>query len=142
MRAREVIVITREPNSNAKREWEKQQAHEQARCYKEMRETGVEMRYKNDLHGKILVFDREVAILSSFNFTRNPASGTSWEAGIVTYEKEIINGIMESIRPFLRARAKKYFKLLELRIIGVRLSTTIEKVNEVPLFAIAKIIIY
>jgi len=97
----EVIVITREPNHNAKREWEVKQAHEQARCHNELRDAGVEIRYKNNIHGKLLILDKEVAIASSFNFTRNPASGTSWEAGIVTYEKGIVNGILTSIENYL-----------------------------------------
>lgn len=97
----EVIVITREPNFNAKREWEINQAHEQARCHKELREAGAEICYNKNIHGKLVILDRQVAIVSSFNFTRNPASGTSWEAGIVSYEKEIVKGIMESIENFL-----------------------------------------
>ena len=97
----EVIVITREPNFNAKREWEINQAQEQARCHNVLREAGAEIRYFKNIHGKLVILDREVAIVSSFNFTRNPASGTSWEAGIISYEKEIVNGIMESIENFL-----------------------------------------
>jgi len=96
-----VIVITREPNINAGREWERRQAQEQARCHKALRDAGVAMRYENDIHGKLMILDKAVAIVSSFNFTRNPASGTSWEAGIITYEDEIVSGILKSIETYL-----------------------------------------
>lgn len=97
----EVMVITREPNFNAEREWEKVRAQEQARCHEELRNAGVGVRYYNNIHGKVMILDREVAVVSSFNFTRNPASGTSWEAGIVTYEKAIVQGILDSLEKYL-----------------------------------------
>jgi len=97
----EVLVITRQPKYNARREWEIKQAQEQSKCHEELKNAGVEIRLRNDIHSKVMLVDKQIAIISSFNFTRNPASGTSWEAGIITYEKNVVEGIIKSIDNYL-----------------------------------------
>ena len=96
-----VIVITRPPNYNTTRDWELKQAHEQAKCHEELRNAGAKIQFRNDIHGKLMIVDRQIAVVSSFNFTRNPASGVSWEAGIITYEKKVVEGIIKSIDDYL-----------------------------------------
>jgi phosphatidylserine/phosphatidylglycerophosphate/cardiolipin synthase-like enzyme len=69
----EVIVITRQPNYDAKRDWEIKQAKEQEKCHENLRNAGIDLRLRNDIHGKVMIVDKQIAIVSSFNFTRNPA---------------------------------------------------------------------
>lgn len=97
----EVIVITRQPDYNARREWEIRQAKEQEKCHEELRNIGIEIRISNDIHGKVMIVDEQIAIVSSVNFTRNPVSGTSWEAGVITYEKNVVEEILKSIDNYL-----------------------------------------
>jgi hypothetical protein len=44
------------------------------------------------------VVDEEVAIVSSMNFTKEAEAAVSWETGIVTVDKEVVENIIESVR--------------------------------------------
>ena len=55
------------------------------------------MMYHNDLHAKLIIIDDLVAVVSSMNFMQRAAAGITWEAGIVTMNKEIVDSIKTSL---------------------------------------------
>ena len=83
------VVICRKPNNNDK--------FNQAKFHKELIKEGVETYYHDTVHAKITIIDRSVAIVSSMNFIPTSVGGTSWEAGLVTYERKIVNDILNSV---------------------------------------------
>ena len=50
-----------------------------------------------DLHAKLIVIDRAVAIVSSMNFNASSSGGAAIEAGIVTVEPNIVKSVAQSI---------------------------------------------
>lgn len=65
--------------------------------HEHLKEAGIKMLYHNSLHAKIIIIDDSLAIVSSMNFQRNATAGISWEAGIVTNNKETVDSIKASI---------------------------------------------
>lgn len=98
---KEVIVVTREPDWSSKSDWGKRQAKVYEKCHSNLSKSGATVCYNNEIHGKVLLIDNQIAIVSSFNLLKNPASGLSWEAGIITYEPEIVQSIKDSINNFI-----------------------------------------
>jgi phosphatidylserine/phosphatidylglycerophosphate/cardiolipin synthase-like enzyme len=66
-----------------------------------LRISGAIVCYNNEVHGKVLLVDDLIAVVSSFNLLKNPASGLSWEAGIITYESEVIKSINDSVNKMI-----------------------------------------
>ena len=66
-------------------------------CLQFLEKRGVSVHYSISVHGKVLVVDDIIAVVSSLNFLENSAFGKNWEAGIITYDKSVINQITESI---------------------------------------------
>jgi hypothetical protein len=96
-----VNIITRKPAWSSKSDWQQRQADIYEKCHSNLINAGVTVRYNNKIHGKVLIVDDLIAIVSSFNLLKNPASGLSWEAGIITYEPDIVNSIKVSINKML-----------------------------------------
>jgi hypothetical protein len=88
-----VKLITRSPdNVNEKYPEEKQEYHQK------LRELGVDIIYKKNIHGKLIVVDGEVAIVSSMNFQSSSSGGKTWEAGIVSLDPNVVNIVSKSIQ--------------------------------------------
>ena len=66
-------------------------------CLNFLERKGVLVHYNNSVHGKVLVVDDKIAVVSSLNFLENSAFGKNWEAGIITYDESVIDQITESI---------------------------------------------
>ena len=88
---KEVILVTRPPQkSNA-------YADRAEEYHKIISESGVKIIYNKNVHAKLLVLDRAVAIVSSMNLYGTSTAGTSWEAGIVTIDDRVVEPITNSI---------------------------------------------
>ncbi len=96
-----VNIITRKPDWSSTTDWQKRQAGIYEKCHSNLINAGVTIFYNNKIHGKVLLIDDVIAIVSSFNLLKNPASGLSWEAGIITYEPTIVHSIKASINKML-----------------------------------------
>ena len=94
---RKVIVLTRKPDWSAKSDWDNRQTKIYKKCHSNLSKSGATVCYNNEIHGKVLLVDGLVAVVSSFNLLKNPASGISWEAGLVTFDSTIVNSIEKSI---------------------------------------------
>lgn len=62
-----------------------------------LEKAGISLLYDKNLHAKILLVDDLLAVVSSMNFIHNATAGITWEAGIVTVNKEIVDSIYSSI---------------------------------------------
>jgi len=58
---------------------------------------GIRLLYHKNLHAKITIIDDLLSIVSSMNFQYNATAGISWEAGIVTINKDTVDSIKASI---------------------------------------------
>ena len=69
--------------------------------FKKLHETlekqGISLLYHVDLHAKLIVIDDLLAVVSSMNFQQRASAGITWEAGLVTMNKEIVDSIKSSI---------------------------------------------
>jgi len=81
-----VVLVTRPPNKTSTRNY-----------HKELSDSGVTVLYYKNLHAKILLFDDEIAIVSSMNLLVGATAGFSWEAGIITLDKKTVDMIKVSI---------------------------------------------
>ncbi|MCW4048323.1 MAG: phospholipase D-like domain-containing protein [Candidatus Bathyarchaeota archaeon] len=81
-----VVLVTRPPRGSHFK-----------KLHKIMEEKGVTLLYHNDLHAKVIVIDDLLAVVSSMNFKQRASAGITWEAGIVTVNKAIVNSIKSSI---------------------------------------------
>jgi len=81
-----VVFVTRFPEKPSTR-----------RYLKELSKAGVTVLYHKHLHAKLLLYDDEIAIVSSMNLLVGATAGFSWEAGIVTLDKKTVGIIKDSI---------------------------------------------
>lgn len=89
----ETLLISRKPESYPDRE----------EFHRTLKDAGVELYYSGKdggVHSKLLIVDEEVAIVSSLNFTRNAEAAVSWETGIVSVDKDVVESSIESVRTF------------------------------------------
>ena len=70
---------------------------EKKEYHKKLREQGVEIIYKNQIHAKMIVVDNAVAIISSMNFQSSSSGGKTWEAGIISLDKNVVSVVTDSI---------------------------------------------
>jgi len=91
MRAR---IITRPPEDKDPYRDEKIEYHTK------LRQAGINLVYDKKVHAKLIVIDREVAIVSSMNFYSSSSGGRSWEAGLVSIEEKMANSVAQSILKF------------------------------------------
>ena len=71
---------------------------EQDEAVKFLVENNIEIIPKHEVHAKILVIDDQLAVISSYNWTSYPATGDSWEAGIVIFDIEVIDEVLTSLQ--------------------------------------------
>ena len=87
---RTVLLITRDSPIDARRDF-----------HLTLRENGAEVLYNGfdseGVHTKITVVDDVVAVVSSLNFIKSAEAAASWETGVVTFDAEVVNLIVNSI---------------------------------------------
>ena len=85
-RSKRVVLVTRSPEKTSTRNY-----------LKELSNSGITVLYNNKIHAKILLCDDKVAIVSSMNFLVGATAGWSWEAGIITLDKQTVDMIKDSL---------------------------------------------
>jgi len=85
-KSRRVVLVTRPPDKTSTRNY-----------HKELADSGITVMYNRNLHAKLLLFDDEIAIVSSMNLLVGATAGFSWEAGLITLDKKTVDRIKESI---------------------------------------------
>ena len=98
----EVNLITRPPKTE-KLSFQK----DKEEYHKVLKEEGIRMTYNKAVHAKLIVVDRVIAILSSMNFYSGSSGGASWEAGLVSMEKTVVESIVDSILGLLEKPESK-----------------------------------
>ena len=87
-----VRLVTRSPTSEKYQYQEKKQKY-----HSKLKEEGVSITYDDSVHAKLIVADRAVAIVSSMNFVASSSGGASYEAGLVTVERNVVQSVARSI---------------------------------------------
>jgi phosphatidylserine/phosphatidylglycerophosphate/cardiolipin synthase-like enzyme len=62
-----------------------------AECQTNLRKEGVVIHYINQIHSKIIIIDRKIAIISSMNLYSGSTGGATFEAGIVSFDKKVVD---------------------------------------------------
>ena len=62
-----------------------------AECQTNLRKEGVIIHYINQIHSKIIIIDRKIAIISSMNLYSGSTGGATFEAGIVSFDKKVVD---------------------------------------------------
>jgi predicted transcriptional regulator len=92
----DVKLITRPPDDKRRRyQREKREYH------LNLSREGVALTYNKKAHAKLIVVDRTVGIASSMNFYSGSSGGSSWEAGLVSVEENVVENMANSILNFI-----------------------------------------
>jgi phosphatidylserine/phosphatidylglycerophosphate/cardiolipin synthase-like enzyme len=62
-----------------------------------LRKEGVIIHYNNQIHSKIIIIDRKIAIVSSMNLYSGSTGGATLEAGIVSFDKTVVDSAVKYI---------------------------------------------
>jgi phosphatidylserine/phosphatidylglycerophosphate/cardiolipin synthase-like enzyme len=88
----DVTLLTRPP------QMDREEYQERKREYHgHLKQDGVRVVYNKDVHAKITIVDRAVAVVSSMNFNPRSSGGASWEVGVVTIDKAVVDGILDAV---------------------------------------------
>jgi hypothetical protein len=68
-----------------------------AECHNNLRKDGLIIHYINQIHAKIIVVDRKVAVISSMNLYSGSTGGATLEAGIVTFDNTVVGSTVNYI---------------------------------------------
>lgn len=90
-----VQIITRPPQDRYQDKLERKQEY-----HSKLKNEGISLVYNEKVHAKLIVVDNAVAIISSMNFYPDSSAGASWEAGIISTDKKVVDSIVSS--PFSR----------------------------------------
>jgi len=93
-----VILITRSPLSESST----RVRSSRKKYHNVLAQSGVDLHYNDRIHSKILLLDNLVSIVSSLNFKSESSSGKNLEAGIVSWEKNMINSLTKYIENLLQ----------------------------------------
>jgi len=85
-RGKRVVLVTRPPSNDIGR-W----------THQTLLRSELSVLYCKGLHAKIILIDDALAVISSMNFLQRATAGLSWEAGIVTIEKNTVTEIKNAI---------------------------------------------
>ena len=66
-------------------------------CQTNLKKSGIVIHYINQIHSKIIVIDRKIAIISSMNLYSGSTGGALLEAGIVSFEKKVVDSATKYI---------------------------------------------
>ena len=72
-----------------------------AECQANLRKEGVVMHYINQIHSKIIIIDKQIAIISSMNLYSGSTGGATFEAGIVSFDKTVVDSSAKYIAELL-----------------------------------------
>lgn len=90
-----VRIITRPPKDQyPDKQVRKQEYHQK------LKKEGISLTYEENVHAKLIVVDNVIAISSSMNFFPESSAGVSWEAGLISIDKQVVDSIVKS--PFSR----------------------------------------
>jgi phosphatidylserine/phosphatidylglycerophosphate/cardiolipin synthase-like enzyme len=70
-------------------------------CHALLRKKGVNVHYISTIHAKIILIDQKVAIVSSMNLYSGSTGGGLEEAGIVSFESEVVESASKFINDLL-----------------------------------------
>ncbi len=70
-------------------------------CHALLRKKGVNVHYINTIHAKIIIIDHKVAIVSSMNLYSGSTGGGLEEAGIVSFESNVVESASKFITDLL-----------------------------------------
>ncbi len=87
-----VHIITRPPRDKYPEHLKNKQEY-----HSKLVQEGIKLTYKENVHAKLVVVDRAVAIVSSMNFYADSSAGVSWEAGLVSIDSKTVESILNSI---------------------------------------------
>ena len=87
----DVELVTRKPTE------QHHQNEEKRRCLSKLEKAGIFIVYDESIHAKLIVIDRTVAVVSSMNFVTNSSGGACWEAGMATFDANIVQSIRRSV---------------------------------------------
>jgi hypothetical protein len=68
-----------------------------AECHNNLRKEGLIIHYINQIHSKIIVVDRKVAVISSMNLYSGSTGGATLEAGIITFDNIVVGSTINYI---------------------------------------------
>ena len=85
-RGKTVVMVTRPPTKGYVK-----------KLHDWLEQERVKMLYHKNLHAKIVIIDDSLAIVSSMNFMQRATAGITWEAGIGTVNKDIVDAIKASL---------------------------------------------
>ena len=88
----DVKLLTRPPEMD----WDEYKERKKE-YHSHLQQDKVEVIYNKVVHAKIIVVDRAVAIVSSMNFNPRSSGGASWEAGLVTIDKKVVEEILDEV---------------------------------------------
>ena len=83
-----ITLITRKPKS---------QDVKKVLFHNELNKEKIKLLYLEGVHAKIMIIDNEAVIVSSMNLIPTSTGGQSWEAGMISFDKQIINQALKSI---------------------------------------------
>jgi len=66
-------------------------------CQTNLRKTGIVIHYINQIHSKIIVIDHKITIISSMNLYSGSTGGATFEAGIVSFDKKVVDSAAKYI---------------------------------------------
>ena len=88
-----VSLITRDPNS----ERDKWGRDSKKKYHKALREGGVDLKYNDRVHAKVILVDQRIGVVSSMNLYSGSTGGRSKEAGIISWNKDTIKSLNEYV---------------------------------------------
>jgi len=87
-----VILLTRPPEMDLEQYRERKKEY-----HGHLEQDDVKVVYNKAVHAKLTLIDRAVAIVSSMNFNPRSSGGASWEAGLVTIDKKVVDDILDEV---------------------------------------------
>jgi phosphatidylserine/phosphatidylglycerophosphate/cardiolipin synthase-like enzyme len=70
-------------------------------CQANLKRAGIVIHYINQIHAKIIVVDSKIAIISSMNLYSGSTGGALFEAGVVSFEKKVVDSATKYISGLL-----------------------------------------
>jgi hypothetical protein len=68
-----------------------------AECHNNLKKEGLIIHYINQIHSKIIIVDRKVAVISSMNLYSGSTGGATLEAGIVTFDNMVVGSTVDYV---------------------------------------------
>jgi phosphatidylserine/phosphatidylglycerophosphate/cardiolipin synthase-like enzyme len=99
-----VIVITRpiEDDRYNDRYNRPELKEEKIAYHQSLKKEGIKINYDRRIHAKLLVVDKQIAVISSMNFYSQSTGGSSWEAGMISIDEPIVSSVHKTIHQLLK----------------------------------------